>query len=130
MPTIGNLYTREEIAAQLGGGVIEYLPNVNEKIVCACLRLDYNPDAPEIILPGLKPPVQRTAELLCQQGGPIPIFIKRDSNAWEFVGDYRVERFSQDPCVILEHEARSGRIVSEGISRVIYMRRDEINSGR
>jgi hypothetical protein len=122
MPEFGQHYTREEIAAELGGGVIEYLPNVNGTIVCACLRLDYNPDAPNIILAGHGPEVQQSAEALCEQRGPIPIFIKRNTNAWEYVGDYKVERFSRESGVIAEQEARSGRIGRDGISRVIYMR--------
>lgn len=122
MPIRGHHYTREQIAAELGGGIVEYLPNAGGRIVCACLRRDYNPDAPTVILPGHGPQVQQSAEVLCQQRGPIPVFIKKHPDAWEYVGDYEVEGFSREPAEIAEHEARAGRIGREGISRVIRMR--------
>jgi hypothetical protein len=77
MLTLGNQYTREEIASELGGSAIEYLPRVNGIVVCACLRLDYNPDAPKIILAGFGPQIEESAEMLCKQRGIIPVFIKR-----------------------------------------------------
>ena len=50
MMEIGNNYTRAEIAEKLGGSRIDFLPRVGRKVVCACLRMDLNPDAPEIPL--------------------------------------------------------------------------------
>jgi len=85
MLTLGNQYTREEIASELGGSAVEYLPRVNGKVVCACLRLDYNPDAPKIILAGFGPQIEESAEMLCKQRGIIPVFIKQHTNAWEYV---------------------------------------------
>ena len=121
MPTLGQSYSRDDIAHDLGGGTVEFLPNVGGRIVCACLRLDYNPDAPDVILPGKGPLIQQTAEWLCEQRGPIPVFIKRGAHAWEYVGNYKVRDFSTDAQVIAEQEARSGRTGREGITRVIYM---------
>jgi hypothetical protein len=123
MPRLGQDYTRQEIAAEHGGGIIEYLPHANGKVVCACLRLDYNPDAPTVVLPGHDPDVQHWASVLCEQGGSVPVYLKRSTNAWEYVGLYEVERWSQLPSEIAEHEARSGRGGKFGVSRVIHMRK-------
>jgi len=117
-------YTREKIAAELGGSAESYLPRSNGVIVCACLRRDHNPDAPRIILPGLGPEVCQLGEELCNQQGAIPVFIKEDVNRWQYVGDYEVDANnppSVAPDIIREHEVRSGRFGREGISRVIYM---------
>ena len=119
---IGNQYTREEIAAELGGSVVEYLPRANGRVVCACLRMDYNPDAPEIILAGFGPQIEESAAMLCKQRGIIPVFIKRNTNAWESVGDFEVEKCSTDPGEIKKQEVRSGRSGKEGISRIIYLK--------
>jgi hypothetical protein len=122
MLTLGNQYTREEIASQLGGSAIEYLPRVNGKVVCACLRLDYNPDAPKIILAGFGPQIEESAEMLCKQRGIIPVFIKQQTNAWEYVGDFEVEKCSANAQEIKEQEIHSGRNGLEGISRIIHLK--------
>jgi len=120
MPSRGQCYTREEIAAAHGGGTIEYLPNVADRVVCACLRTDpnYNPAAPRVILPGRGRDIERWAGVLCAQRGPIPIYLKRAPNTWEHVGYYEVEGFSQSPADIARYEAQTGRAVT----RAIYMR--------
>jgi len=120
MPTRGQHYTREEIATAHGGGVVEYLPNVSGRIVCACLRTDpdYNPEAPRVILPGRGRDIERWASVLCQQRGAIPVYLKRSPNAWEFVGDYEVERHSQSPTETAHYGVQTGRPVT----RVIYMK--------
>jgi hypothetical protein len=120
MPTKGQYYTREEIAAKHGGSSIEYLPSVGRRIVCACLRTDpdYNPEAPRVILPGKGPVIQDSAAILTNQTGPIPVYLKRDPNAWEFVGNYEVESCSQSPSDIAKYEAQTGRPVT----MVIFMK--------
>lgn len=122
MLTLGHTYTRDEIARELGGGTIEFLPNANGRVVCACLRTDLNPDAPRIILPGHGPQIQASAESLCAQHGPIPVFIRRRASAWEYVGDFEVERFSLDSQEITEQESHAQRSGEQGISRIIYMK--------
>ncbi len=113
-------YTRDEIHVALGGGSKQaYLPNVGGKVLCACLRLDTNPNAPNVILPGAGPEIQRASGLLCEQSESVPVFIKRGINAWEYVGDYAVERWGENRAEIAEHSRRAGR---SDISRIIYMR--------
>ena len=119
---IGNKYTRDDIAAELGGSAVEFLPRVNGKVVCACLRLDLNPDAPEIILAGFGPQIEESAATLSKQSGEIPVFIKQRVNAWEYVGDYEVEKSSTSAEEIKKQEIRSGRNGHEGISRIIYLK--------
>ena len=120
MPIKGHSYTREEIAARHGGSSIEYLPSDGGRVVCACLRTDpdYNPDAPRVILPGRGPVIEHSADILTRQPGPIPIYLKRNTNVWEFVGNYEVESFSQSPTDIAKYEAQTGRPVS----MVIFMK--------
>ncbi len=120
MPIKGHHYTREEITARHGGSAIEYLPSVGRRIVCACLRTDpdYNPEAPRVILPGKGPIIEQSAETLSRQPGSIPVYLKRNPNAWEFVGHYEVESFSQAPTDIAKYEAETGR----SVTMVIFMK--------
>jgi hypothetical protein len=110
-------FTKEQITTMRG-----FLPYVDSRVICARLRLEYNPGAPEVILPGDDEDVRRSASFLCKQGGAIPIYIWREADGWEYVGDYEVESFSELPADIAQH-ARSGSVANIPISSVIRMRR-------
>ena len=120
MPTLGQHYTREEIAAEHGGGTLEFLPTVAGKVVCACLRTDpeYNPEAPEVILIGRGREMEYAAGLLIQQGGSIPVYLMRAPDAWEFVGYYEVEKSTRFKADLTHFELQTGRKVT----RAIFMR--------
>jgi hypothetical protein len=62
----------------------------------------------------------RSAEMLCSQKRAVPVFIKRGSGSWEYVGDYAVDRWSESPAEIAEHSRRAGRT---DVTRVIHMKR-------
>lgn len=111
-------YSIDEIHEQLGGDRVLFLPNVDGKVVCARLKTETNPDAPNIILPGSGPNIVRAAEILEQQPEAVPVFLKRQSNRWQYVGMYRRVRVSCDRADIQVHSKRSCR---DDISMVIYM---------
>jgi hypothetical protein len=115
---IGGRYTRREIHAELGGSIQSYLPHREGRVVAACLRLDTNPDAPNVILPGRGEGIEHAADMLTNQDSPVPTFLKRSGGAWEYVGDYAVSSSSSDPAEIERHAGRSGRV---DITRVIQM---------
>ncbi|MBX3030210.1 MAG: hypothetical protein KF809_08605 [Chloroflexi bacterium] len=115
---LGSRYTRQEIHREVGGDLQSYLPSRGGEIVAACLEPRKNPDAPTVILPGIGPGRERDATRLVAQGGAVPVFLKRGSKAWEYVGDHRVVRSSQDPAEIAAQGRRSGRA---DITRVIVM---------
>jgi hypothetical protein len=94
-----------------------YLPTVNGRVVCGCFVARKNPDAPCIVLPGRGPSIRRAAELFATQREPIPIFMKQRTNAWKYIGDYRVKDRSTDRTVVRFQERRSGR----KISQVLYL---------
>ena len=121
MPTRGQHYTRREIAAAHGGSAIEYLPRVDGQVVCACLRTEraYNPDAPRVILPGRGPVIEASAAALIEQRGPIPVYLRRGPNAWEYIGKYEVARYSRSRADIDRYERQTRRPVS----CAIFMRR-------
>jgi hypothetical protein len=89
---IGEAYTRRQIHDQLGGSVQSFLPTVDGEVVCACLSRDMNPDAPDVILVGNKPIVLQSAEQFSKQTTSVPVFIKKISKEWIYVGDYSVNK--------------------------------------
>jgi hypothetical protein len=117
-PSLGSSYTREQINAMLGGGVQAFLPTKNGRVVCGCFKLDLNPDAPKEVLVGEGPQRVRSAEIAVLQRTPFPIFLKRDVDEWEYVGDYRAVRYLDRGHKLLEAEERSKR---EGIAGILYM---------
>ena len=118
----GQLYSRKEISAALGGSEIEFLPTVNKLVVCGCFTLDHNPEAPAIVIPGTGRIIQREANQFCNQDYPIPIFIKRRVNEWEYVGDYKAVRHSTDAAEITAHH-RGSITPLDKVTRVIFLKR-------
>jgi hypothetical protein len=116
----GHFYTREQIHGLLGGGLQDYLPHQDGQVVCGCFRRDTNPNAPDIILPGNGPDIQKWARVFREQSYPIPIFIKRESNAWEYVGDYEVERWADNSSEIVRYAKLSERT---DVTSVLFLKR-------
>lgn len=89
MPIIGQIFSRDEIHRMFGGDKVSYLPNRDGFVLCATLTKKYNPNAPQVILPGKGPKIQRAARILAEQKEAIPVFIKKQVNQWEYVGDFQ-----------------------------------------
>ena len=115
---MGNAYTREQIHSLLGGGAQSFLPMKNGRVVCGCFRLDTNPDAPKEILVGVGEQRVRSAQVTKLQDSAIPIFLKRQSDEWEYVGMYKATRYLDKAHHLLEAEERAKRTDVAGI---LYM---------
>jgi hypothetical protein len=118
---LGRKYSRKQIKAVLGGNEIEYLPTQDGRVVCGCFTPDHNPEAPDIVIPGNGPVVRREAKQFCAQDWPVPIFIRRRANEWEYVGHYKAERFSTDPADIALHHKDSITPLNQ-VTRVIFLK--------
>ena len=90
MFTIGSEYTRDEIHENLGGSKQSYLPTVAGTVVAACLTPELNPRAPNIVLCGRGPVIAAAGAALAKQTQPVPVFVKRGTNRWEFRGRLKV----------------------------------------
>lgn len=115
------IYSREQISEIPGGSEVWFLPTVGGRVVCGCFNLDHNPDAPDRILPGTGPMIERTAEWFCGQDHPVPIFIKRCPKEWENVGHYQADRSSTDRADIAKHHADSVTPLHK-VTRVIFLK--------
>jgi len=114
------LYTRPEIAEQVGGGHQDYLPHSNGRVVAACLSDELNPDAPHVVLRGNGPEIIRWARVLADQPDPVPTFMKRAPNAWQYVGQFRATDISFDETERERWARVSGR---DDIAAVLYLER-------
>lgn len=118
----GHSYSRKKISEILGGDEQSYLPSHHVHIVYGAFRLDVDPDAPNVILPGPEKRVYETAKQFCAQEYPIPIFLRVKTNTWEYVGNYKVDRWTEDPKIIAKHEGASDR---HDVSRVVFLLKSE-----
>jgi hypothetical protein len=90
------------------------------------VKTETNPNAPDVVLPRRRPDIQRWAELFRDQRHPVPIFLKRRTNVWKCVGDYHVERWTEDHTEIALHAKRAGR---SNVTSVLFLRRHDLRYG-
>lgn len=107
----GHEYSLAEISSVLGGETQSYLPQRGGKIVCGRFIRKMNPGAPHTVLAGDLPKVRRKAELMAQQKGPIPVFIKVQSArpVWRYHGLMRCVSFDTDPALCEKMAQQAGR---------------------
>jgi hypothetical protein len=100
-------YRWHELGALVGHEPYGFLTETKGQIVCGCFRLDYNPDAPHIVLPGAtNEGWVAKARLYVDQKTAVPIFTKDAGLPWEFVGKFRAEAVTQNQMEIAIHKAR------------------------
>lgn len=115
---VGATYTRHDIHAAVGGSVQSYLPIKDGKVVAVCLTKEYNPDAPRVILVGKGPIIESAGNLLSQQVLPVPVFMKKVVNEWEYQGMFKVVRHIVGSVDMQPYVKRSGR---SDVVRVIFL---------
>jgi hypothetical protein len=87
----GKLYTYDQVMGGLEGGRRQfYLPYRGRRVFGALLDPNLNPEAPEKILVGNRRDVPQAAILFWRQQTPVPTFVKKATNQWEFKGEYAV----------------------------------------
>lgn len=114
----GHFYSRLEINKVLGGSVRAFMPTLMGKVVCVCITLKLNPEAPGVILCGVLPGTRRAGTLLVSQTESVPVFFKRKPGRWEYLGHYVVEGSSISPQDINKYEEKAKR----KLSRIIFMK--------
>lgn len=106
----GEFYHWKELPALLGFEPRGYLSQNDAGVVrCGCFRLDYNPDAPDIVLPGIKTFIADQARAFTTQRNFVPVFIKAEDFGWEYCGKFRVEAVTNNAVEISIHEKRAKR---------------------
>ena len=101
-----------------------FLPMVKGHIVCGLFHKQWNPDAPDIVLPGDDSKITEPTERFCQQSFPVPIFLKVPTGGakWKFVGDHKVEIWTENKKEIEIHRKHANR-QKVPISRILFLRR-------
>jgi hypothetical protein len=118
MPQIGQCYQWSKLPGK-GHGYVRF---EDGRVVCANLKPELNPDAPEIILVGQGPLREKWAKILCDQDRSIAfeVYLKKSVNNWKYEGDFVVENWSEAKVEIQKHEIRAKR---HDVFRVIKLRK-------
>lgn len=109
---INNTYTRKKISDVLGGDMVSYLPNKDNRVTCCCLKsnLNISDGSAPIILVGDAPKVIRAANILINQNeNNIPIFIKESPNNHKYIGRFRVKNYTENRAEIIALSNEIGR---------------------
>jgi hypothetical protein len=113
------LTTRELAEATAGGD--SYIRTKNGEIRGLALNRDYNPDAPEVIVFGSGPEVKRRAELLLKSGVAVPTYVKKGTDVWLYVGEFRARDISYDKAMVEKYGSRRRRRYAEQSFGVLFM---------
>jgi hypothetical protein len=116
----GKVYSRAQIQRGLGGGLQDYLPHVDGEVVAGCFSKDLNPQAPNVILPGTGPEIERWGRAFAEQKTAVPVFIKQRSNEWYCMGEFRCVRIADDDDTVRAHAERARRV---DVTMVLFLER-------
>ena len=114
-PVIGNLYSPRVQSDMHGGTPYQCAPMKEGRVLLLRLKPDHNPDAPYIVdwESSNDPKVSQIQEQTQQK--PLPVYVRRRANGWEYMGHFRVAHVATDRTTLAEREARAGHTVSYAI---------------
>jgi hypothetical protein len=118
-PVVGKLYDMEQQHDMHGGQLQWCAPTKDGYFTLLRLNPDRNPDAPRIVdwESSNDPKVRQIQEQTRQK--PLPIYVKRRTTEWEYMGRFRVTRVATDARTL----AKRKRVVGRTISYAIYLER-------
>lgn len=98
------LLSTKELAEATAGGD-DYIRTKGNIVKGLALRSDVNPNAPSVVAYGSGPQIMARAARFFEQGTAVPTYLKRDVNAWAFVGHYRAVKNLTDKASIRRYAA-------------------------
>jgi hypothetical protein len=106
MLELGLTYTRGEIQSRIGGSRRTCFVQVGDRLVGICFRPDMNPYGPATIFLRAGSKDVRAAQLSTFQPDGVPVFARRRSGAWEYLGLFKAERYIASREKIQHHMKR------------------------
>jgi len=101
--------------ARLTAGGDSYIRTKDGQVKGLALRLDLNEEAPEVVVVGKGPRIERCAKLLLNTPHAVPAYVKRGTNAWEYLGKYRATAYREDRPTIEQYRGRRRAVDIAGI---------------
>jgi hypothetical protein len=121
-----NWITTAELAQRTAGGD-NYIRTKDGEVKGLALRLDLNEQAPDIVVVGKGPRIEARAKLFLNSGASVPTYVKRGTNAWELIGQYRATAYRTNATTIRTHASDRPQGKVAGI--LFLERTDEVTVG-
>lgn len=119
----GQTYSWSKLVSLLQFQPEPYLTERDGRIICACVTQEYNPNAPDILLPGDYPDIVAKAQLFAGQENYIPVIVKEAVSGWKYRGCYRVEAMTTNANEIIMHQ-RCHKLQKVPISMVLFLEKE------
>jgi len=114
-PVVGSLYDMEQQHEMHGGAPQKCAPIKDGDFTLLRLIPEHNADAPYIVdwESSNDPKVRQIQEQTQQK--PLPVYVRRRPNEWEYMGRFRVTHVATDGPTLAGRKERSGHKVSYAI---------------
>jgi hypothetical protein len=106
---LGRHYSREEIHDAIGGNTQACLVQRDGAVIAVCYVPSMNPQAPRVILVGRGPQKEAAAAILGSQAMHVPMFAKRRTGRWEYLGLFKGDSYVQANAQTSRYVEGSGR---------------------
>ncbi|WP_179258548.1 DUF3883 domain-containing protein [Caballeronia sordidicola] len=104
--------------ARLTAGGDDYIRTKDGEVKGLALRLDLNEEAPEVIVVGKGPRIEHRAKLLLDTPYAVPTYVKRGTNAWEYLGEYRATAYRTGRSTIEQYR---GERRADDIAGILFL---------
>ncbi|MBK5152388.1 DUF3883 domain-containing protein [Burkholderia sp. R-69608] len=104
--------------ARLTAGGDDYIRTKDGEVKGLALRLDLNEGAPEVIVVGKGPRIEHRARLLLDTSHAVPAYVKRGTNAWEYLGEYRATAYRTDRSAIEQYR---GERSADDVAGILFL---------
>lgn len=115
--------TTAELAIRTAGGD-DYIRTKDGEVKGLALNPSLNHEAPNVVVVGKGPRIEARARQFVESGLTVPTYMKRGTNAWEWIGNYQATEFKTDSASIRKHR---GDRPFDGVAGILFLERtDEI----
>jgi len=114
-PVIGKRYSPKEQYEMHGGNQQQCAPINEGRVLLLRLKPDHNPDAPDVA--DWETPDNTKVDQIREQTQqePLPVYVRRRPNEWEYMGRFRVARVTTDKATLTKREAKANHEVNYAI---------------
>ena len=96
------IITAKELQEITAGGD-GFIRTKNNTVKGLAVTTTLNPEAPEIVVVGKGPNIEKNAQRYLEQDEYVPLYIKQAVNQWSYAGDFKAIQYSTDPSIIEKH---------------------------
>jgi hypothetical protein len=98
----GDIVTTDQLAKDTAGGD-NFIRTKGGVVKGLALRRDLNPDAPNIVIVGLRKQREARASKLLALQSLVPAYMKRGTNDWEYIGEYKAIAYRTDKATVARY---------------------------